>query len=315
MISSREASAATITWANTGADWATGANWTGGAAPANSTVTDIASFGAGGPINPNLGAQRNIAGVIFQTGATAYTIGGSALTIGASGIAHSATATETFSNILRTSVAQTWSIGSGGTLVLGGIVDLNNNGATLRTLTVNGAGNVTFNNSIQNTFTGSTGMFTYAGTGTATFSASNTYNGGTNVNSGALLLQTGSTLGSGNVSLATGATLTMSSGVTNAIADNATLSLGGTGATAAKLNLQAAFGTTQDIIGGLALNNVAQLPGTYGSTASNAVFKSDVYFSGTGTLTVVPEPNTWAMIGGGLLTLVGLQYRRRPRQC
>ncbi len=41
------ARAATIVWANNGGTWATGANWVGGTAPANSTTTDIASFTSG----------------------------------------------------------------------------------------------------------------------------------------------------------------------------------------------------------------------------------------------------------------------------
>lgn len=313
-LSLQSVSATTIVWANNGSTWATGANWVNGTAPADSTTTDIASFGSGGPVNPSLSAQRSINGVAFQSGASAYTISGSILTIGASGILDSATSTETFGNGIRVSAAQTWTVGSGGSLIFSSTVDLNNSGATSRTLIVNGAGNATFNGAVQNTFAGSTGIFTYAGTGTVTFSASNSYSGGTNINSGAMLLQTGATLGGGSVSLGTGSTLTMSSGVTNAIADNATLSLGGSGGTAAKLILQAAFGTMQDTIGGLTLNNVAQPLGTYGSSSSNAQFKSDEYFTGTGMITVIPEPGTWAMIGAGLLTLLAAQRRWRVRR-
>jgi hypothetical protein len=109
MLWTRPAQATTIEWANVGSTWATGSNWVGGTAPADSTVTDIASFGSTGvsPINPNLTAQRSINGIIFLSGAYSYTIGGSIITIGGSGISNSATNTETFSNGIRTSTSQT----------------------------------------------------------------------------------------------------------------------------------------------------------------------------------------------------------------
>ena len=159
MLWTGPAQATTIEWANAGSTWAIGSNWVGGTAPADSTVTDIASFGSTGvsPINPNLTVQRSINGLIFLSGAYSYTIGGSIITIGGSGISNSATNIETFSDGIRTSTSQTWTTNSGGTLVLNGTVDINQNLATTRTLTVNGAGNTTFNGTIKNSFVGSTG--------------------------------------------------------------------------------------------------------------------------------------------------------------
>ena len=59
-----------IAWANSGTDFATGANWTGAAAPANSTGTNTASFGTGTVVNPVLASARSIAGFVFSAGAS-----------------------------------------------------------------------------------------------------------------------------------------------------------------------------------------------------------------------------------------------------
>ncbi|MDA0767710.1 MAG: autotransporter-associated beta strand repeat-containing protein [Verrucomicrobia bacterium] len=81
------------------------------------------------------------------------------------------------------------------------------------------------------------------------------------------------------------------------LADASTISVFGV------LDLDTA-GATDDV-GALYLGGVLQtLPGTYGSLASAADYKSDTYFSGTGMLQLVPEPGV-ALLGGlGLLTLL-----------
>jgi hypothetical protein len=63
--------------------------------------------------------------------------------------------------------------------------------------------------------------------------------------------------------------------------------------------------------GTLVLGSVAQPAGTYGSSLSNALFKNDEYFSGAGTLTVVPEPGAAAMLLGGFSVLAGWRRLRR----
>ena len=70
-----------MVWANAGTDWATDANWVGGTAPANSTVTDIASFGSGTAVNPNLSSQNGINEIVFPSGASAYNFSGSIITV------------------------------------------------------------------------------------------------------------------------------------------------------------------------------------------------------------------------------------------
>jgi fibronectin-binding autotransporter adhesin len=218
--------AATIVWANVGSTWTASANWSGGIAPANSTVTDIASFGSGTAVNPNLSVQANINGIIFQSGASGYTFGGSILTIGSSGISNSATGAETFSNGVRISTAQSWSTASGGTLVLNSTADLNSSGATARTLTISGAGNTTFNGVLQNSFAGSTGNLALIASGILTLAGANTYNGTTTLGSGILNVNSTTALGTSTLVIA-GGTLDNTSGTALTLTNNNTQTWGG----------------------------------------------------------------------------------------
>ena len=96
------------------------------------------------------------------------------------------------------------------------------------------------------------------------------------------------TLGGGNVTN-TGGILTISSGVTNAIADTATLSLmgGGTPGVADIGYLSLGSGINERVAA-LILGGTTQANGTYGSSASAATFKLNEYFSGAGILTIGP---------------------------
>jgi fibronectin-binding autotransporter adhesin len=164
------------------------------------------------------------------------------------------------------------------------------------------------------------------------FKGANSYAGFTNVNAGILTVD-GATakLGGGNVlvdgtSSLPGTTAVASgqlkilSGVSNAIADTAALTLtgGGTAAVADIGYLELGTGINETV-NMLILNGVGQAPGTYGSLASSATFKFDEYFAGTGILTVlaagagggqaaVPEPTSFMVL---LLGMVGMALRRR----
>ena len=107
------------------------------------------------------------------------------------------------------------------------------------------------------------------------------------------------------------ARLRIQTGVLNAIADTATLALagGGVGGTADE-NFADLGAGINEIVGGLTLSGVAQGPGTYGSTLSGATFQNDEYFTGTGTVTVVPEPGAASMLICGLGLLLGLRRRK-----
>jgi autotransporter-associated beta strand protein len=143
---------------------------------------------------------------------------------------------------------------------------------------------------------------------------SNTYSGGTKVNLGVLLVSNANggvaNLGSGDVyvdgassqansntsqfpTLASGR-LQIQTGVLNAIADSATLTL--TGDTATYLgNGDSVVGGIaildsgiDETVGGLVLGGVSQTAlGTYGSTSSGAMFQNDAYFSGPGVIRLV----------------------------
>jgi len=110
--------AATIDWnpPNAGGGgsvtWATGTNWTGGAAPANSLTTDIARFnGISYNFQPNAGTT-SIAGIEIGNGTTAtaaLTLSGTNLSIGASGITKFANSgTAAISSNVTLGAAQSW---------------------------------------------------------------------------------------------------------------------------------------------------------------------------------------------------------------
>lgn len=140
------------------------------------------------------------------------------------------------------------------------------------------------------------------GGGTATFGAANTYSGGTTIDAGTLIANADGALGTGNVSLTGGnVTLTLQNGAVNDyIADSATLSYINTDV----INLNF---TGTDTVAGLIVDGVAQAPGVYGASATNP----DGAFTGTGTITVVPEPATLAMVGLGAGLLAGVRRFRR----
>ena len=109
--------------------------------------------------------------------------------------------------------------------------------------------------------------------------------------------------GSGGINLnAASVTLTLQGGVNpNFIADTASLTIG-FASDVVNLNY-----TGTEVVGGLIVLGVSQAPGTY----SSADFAE---FAGAGTITVVPEPTTVAMMVLGAGLLVGAQrFRRKAR--
>lgn len=155
--------------------------------------------------------------------------------------------------------------------------------------------------------------------GTYTLSGANTYSGGTQITGGTLLVSGATaTLGTGSVTINNAASptsttnrLQIAGGVLDAISDNATLNIAGGGApgTADQNYVDLGAGVNERV-GRLILGGVEQLlPGTYGSTASSADFKSDEYFAGTGVVTI-PEPGSAALL---FAATAGLLIRRRRR--
>jgi autotransporter-associated beta strand protein len=131
--------------------------------------------------------------------------------------------------------------------------------------------------------TNSTSALTKISPGKLTLSGANTYAGGTTVSAGMLELSGASSkTGTGNVTITgAGTSLVIDSGTTDALGNSATLSL----SNSALLNLGAGV---NERVGFLSLDTAFQPSTTYGSSQSNAVVKLDIYFSGTGVLTVGP---------------------------
>ena len=221
-------------------------------------------------------------------------------------------------------VSRTLTINNTATTTFSGNVYLSDVATTGRTLTINGTGAVTISSPIADfNGTGTTGNLVYAGTNTLTISGANTYSGTTTVGSatvtgGVLTVTSTGVLGGGNVTVNNGNTLTLGTGVTNAIANTATLTLGTTApGTNAILALNGTMGTSQETVNGLIVSGVAEPAGRYGSTSDTTMGITQLAnITGLGELTVlstvtVPEPSTWALLVGSLGLLAG--SARRPR--
>jgi fibronectin-binding autotransporter adhesin len=182
-----QANAADRTWGNTGTDFATGANWVGGTAPANDTTSDRGLFTAATAANnPEFTADRSINSLQFDSGTAAWTFTGSGgprtLTLGGGGflgIRNDSTNTQTFSASLQLALAGTTTITAQvGAININGNID--NGGHTIQ---LRG----TVASSISGVISG-TGGLTKFGTQTYTLSGDNTFTGVTTMQSGALLL-------------------------------------------------------------------------------------------------------------------------------
>lgn len=109
-----------VVWGNVGTDFATGANWVGGSAPADNTTSNIASFGTV-TVQPQLAANRSVARLAFS-GTTDVTLAGSGtLTLGGSNslINSSTIGAKTVSAPLKFSVFRS-TVENNGDLRLGG---------------------------------------------------------------------------------------------------------------------------------------------------------------------------------------------------
>jgi hypothetical protein len=130
--------------------------------------------------------------------------------------------------------------------------------------TVDATWNMTFNGNISGA-----GGFTTKGGRIVTLSGTNSFTGPNKITAGTLTCTKAAALGTGSLDIATGA----------------------------KVNLN--FTGTRTIAA-LTYNGGAPLaPGTYGSTASPATNKTDAYFSGAGTVTILPPTTTTLVLTSG----------------
>jgi fibronectin-binding autotransporter adhesin len=170
------------------------------------------------------------------------------------------------------------SLGGGGGLFLSGTgpVTIDNNYTAAGPIRSNKSetGSTIFNGNI----TAATSLTVNGGA--VTLAGANTYSGNNTVNGGTLAISgVSATAGTGNVTV-NGGTFDIASGVANAIADTATLTIDGAG----MVNLGSGI---NELIAGLTLDGMMQAGGTYGSSTSGAEFQFDEWFSGMGVLTVV----------------------------
>jgi autotransporter-associated beta strand protein len=200
------------TWNNTGTLWANAASWTNNAVPANSASTDTAAFGNlnGSATSVDVGTGKSIGGIVFNSGAYAYTWTGTDITVGnVGGITNNSTAIQTFGNkVINSSGSATWSSVSGGSMVFNGGIELTTStSASSRILTFAGAGNVTVSGAIVNGGTATAGAVTFSSTGVNLLSGNNTYGGVTTISAGSTLK-----IGSANALGSTSGNTVVSSG-------------------------------------------------------------------------------------------------------
>lgn len=208
----------------------------------------------------------------------------------------------------------TVSTGTGGNLTLkvGGLHTLTVSGAALNhvgSITNSGVG--TFGTTISSVIGSNvTGLTQNSSTSALTLGGVNLYSGPTTVTLGTLATNATGTFGSSSVTVATGALLTL--GNSASFADLATLTFASS-STASSINLNF---TGADTLGAVydSVTATYLAAGTYTASQLNSAFTSSV-FAGTGSFTVsaIPEPATFAALGG-VLALGFAAGRRRARR-
>jgi len=303
--------AATIDWksAPTNTTWATGSNWDGGIAPANSLTTDIARFnGTSYTFQPDAGTT-SIAGIEIGNGTTAtvaLTLSGTNLSIGASGITKFANSgTAAISSNVTLGAAQSWTNNSSTLLTVSGNVT---NAGYL--LTIGGSGNTTLSTGVVS----GTGGITKSGNGTLSMTGSNSYGGATTVSSGILNIQNGSALGTtvGGTSVAVGATLQLEGGISVGNETLSILGFGATGQNGALVNVSGtnSYGGQLTMANNVAGNAISSDSGTLNLTNTGTIANSSsrslfLTGSGNGSLAGVLTAGAISKNGTGTWMLTG----------
>jgi autotransporter-associated beta strand protein len=247
----------------------------------------------------------------YNTGVTTHTYSGvisggggfnrSASTAGTGGVTvFTGDNTYTGATLIHDGTLQLGIGGTTGSLSPSSSIQIDSTG-TLRFDHTTGADFVQGTNFSSTAITG-LGKVVKEGTATLTLNVANTFSGGLTINKGTVIALADGALGAGGVNLlGSSVTLTLQSGATNNyIADSASLTI----QLDSTVNLNY---TGTDVVAGLIVNGVAQGPGVYDST-------NTAEFFGMGSITVVPEPATMAMMALGAGLLVGVQrFRRKLR--
>jgi hypothetical protein len=303
------AQASNITWnvAGDGAWDTSSANWTGDSTTFTSdgTVNVVFNKSAGGTITVSPGMLP--LSTTVSAGAGTYKFSGGPIASGS--LTKSGSGTLAIDDLVPgsgTAVANTFSGGTtmnGGTLHLGGMYNdispICSGALGAGTVTLN-AGTIEFDRYTESNPLIANGGTLYSQNGWgATWSGPITLNATLTCNAGYALTLGGAISGTGGLTMQGGNTLTLSvsnsyAGATS-VTGTGTLqcnnagSLGNGGAlsiaSGAKANLNY---TGTHFVPALTLGGVAQVPGSYGSSASPATFTNNTYFSGTGTVTMAP---------------------------
>lgn len=171
----------TITWNDAGPIFSTGGNWTGGLVPG---LGDIAEFSIAAPTNnqPTINAPASLAGLVFGSGAGAFTLSGAGpLTIGDSGITNCSTTTlQTIAVPLVLAASDIQWIKNDGKLTISGAIT-NDSGSGLK---LAGPGS---DGLVSGSISGSKDVIKYDG-GTWTLSGASTFTGKLRVEAGVLNL-------------------------------------------------------------------------------------------------------------------------------
>ena len=262
------------------------------------TYTGVTNVNAGALNIQNGGALAGTSSVTVTSGAALQLQGGIStttavgLTLNGAGTAtngalENVSGSNTYSGLIALGTNST--IGSdAGTLILSNTGTLTGSG---NNLTLTGAGNGTLASFIG---TGA-GTLTKSGSGTWTLTGSNTYTGATNVNAGALNVQSGGALaGTSSVTVASGAALQLQGGISTSSA--VALTLNGTGI--------ATNGALENVAGNNTYSGLIALGSnsTIGSDAGTLTLSNTGTITGSGnnlTLTGSGNANLASIIGTG----------------
>lgn len=240
--------------------WDTATNWSTDVIPGTGAVVQFA--GSSQP-SVDLRANRSVASLAFNSGASAFTLSNNILTFTGSGtvLANNSTATQTINSALQFNISQTVSATSGN-LVLGGAINIGTT-SSARTLTFTGA----FDQTVTGVIGGSRGRQNIAksGLGTLTLSGANTFSGAATLNEGTLRATTNAAaLGAGRLTLAGG---------TLSLANNTGLNFGRSTTLAGSANIEsdrlAAGAGVTHTLGALTVSGDRSLTFVAGSNVSS----------------------------------------------